>query len=592
MAMTQKKVIQKFMKSLDKTNLSGVSALDAAIRACSNFGSAQEVINNMIEDCRISSSADSFLKNYCGIKLSNSDTGAITGKDAGGSKVKTNKSIVPEDGSWKTFTGNSFTRNGVTFNLVDYNSQQSISYSSLNSVQKRIWNGLYTWWAKNALDLNSSSYGSNFSFTSKSSATTNAINFGFINEDSGALAVTTTWYTYTDPSYTVQLGMAVNTDYYSNLSSSDKNGYDSVSKQTYLDRVLAHEFTHAVMSANINNFVYLPSIIKEGMAEVTHGIDDQRGNIITYLANNAVKLKQSLQLGSSYEEVSGVPTANYAGGYMFLRYLAKQAASSSKSGKNIYNTTSYKNIKGSSRNDTIYGANNFGVTVSGGSGNDLISGTFSSSKIDGGSGNDRISLSGGNYGNTLHGGTGNDKIYGGSGDDKLYGDSGNDLLFGGAGNDTLKGGKGKDVFLCADGDGWDIITDYQNNIDEVHINSGAVQKAYWADGGKSVDFYFENGGFTVKNAKGKYVVVKNADGTTTNWDCRMAAKTISSQTVQDSDKNITDIFWPTDKIEFIRDDNIESITENGFSETTDYKLENQNFDTLNTKTSAITYATK
>ena len=39
------------------------------------------------------------MKTYCGIDLTNDDTGAITGADAGGSVVnKTATSIVPEDG--------------------------------------------------------------------------------------------------------------------------------------------------------------------------------------------------------------------------------------------------------------------------------------------------------------------------------------------------------------------------------------------------------------------------------------------------------------------------------------------------------------
>ena len=74
-------VIKNFMASLDQTNLSGESALDEAISACSNgaFSTIQEAIDQMVSDCRTSSSANAFLADYCGIDLNNADTGAITG---------------------------------------------------------------------------------------------------------------------------------------------------------------------------------------------------------------------------------------------------------------------------------------------------------------------------------------------------------------------------------------------------------------------------------------------------------------------------------------------------------------------------------
>ena len=44
MAITQLEVIKRFMASLDKTNLYGVKAFDEAVKACSNFTSAQDLI--------------------------------------------------------------------------------------------------------------------------------------------------------------------------------------------------------------------------------------------------------------------------------------------------------------------------------------------------------------------------------------------------------------------------------------------------------------------------------------------------------------------------------------------------------------------
>lgn len=107
---TQLEVIKAFMAALDTTTLKGTAALDEAIQACSNFSGIQAVITKMKSDIAATNNAEKFLKDYCGIDLSNTDTGAITGADAGGSKVKTAASIVPESGSLDTsFKENYFT---------------------------------------------------------------------------------------------------------------------------------------------------------------------------------------------------------------------------------------------------------------------------------------------------------------------------------------------------------------------------------------------------------------------------------------------------------------------------------------------------
>ena len=94
---TAQEVIKKFMKSLDTTNYSGVSALNQAVSVASGgyFTNIQSAITSMVNDCKSSSSSDTFLAK-CDINLDNEDTGAITGYDAGGSTVqKTANSIVP-----------------------------------------------------------------------------------------------------------------------------------------------------------------------------------------------------------------------------------------------------------------------------------------------------------------------------------------------------------------------------------------------------------------------------------------------------------------------------------------------------------------
>ena len=73
----------------DRQNDKGKAAIDEAIRACSSFTDIDDVISNMVYDRARSSSGDAFLQTYCGINLHNTDDGAITGSDAGGSSIKT-----------------------------------------------------------------------------------------------------------------------------------------------------------------------------------------------------------------------------------------------------------------------------------------------------------------------------------------------------------------------------------------------------------------------------------------------------------------------------------------------------------------------
>lgn len=95
-------------------------------------------INKMLADCKSYNNADSkngwknFLLEKCGIDFTNKDTGAITGSDAGGSTSKTTESIVPESGSLKKFTGDSFTVNGLKFKLAE-------SFDNLSDKEKFIW---------------------------------------------------------------------------------------------------------------------------------------------------------------------------------------------------------------------------------------------------------------------------------------------------------------------------------------------------------------------------------------------------------------------------------------------------------------------
>ena len=133
--------------------------------------------------------------------------------------------------------------------------------------------------------------------------------------------------------------MSINAKYY-NSSTVDPNGLSSNVNAGYLDRTLAHEMTHAVMAANIHYYANLPQIIREGLAELTHGIDDERYGDITKLAGNATLLSNSLRLSTAYNSVSGINAPDYSGGYMLLRYFAYQVAHSNSPFTNVADTYS------------------------------------------------------------------------------------------------------------------------------------------------------------------------------------------------------------------------------------------------------------
>ena len=99
-----------------------------------------------------------------------------------------------------------------------------------------------------------------------------------------------------------------------------------------------------------------------------------------------------------------------------------------------------------------------GITRVGGAGTDRLSGGASADRLWGAGGND-----------TLRGNGGNDQLSGDSGRDALVGGTGADRLDGGTGNDRLWGGQGADVFVFQQGDGRDVVNDFQNGVDRISV---------------------------------------------------------------------------------------------------------------------------
>ena len=417
MATSQLSVIKKFMSSLDTTTLSGTAALDAAVKYASNgyFSNIATAINKMIADCK-SLGATNFLLKKCGIILDNDDTGAITGSDAGGKTTKTADSVVPESGSLDTsFTGTSFTTNGLTFRLG--------KTTKLTSDETQIWQSLKTWWAKETLNLIKESYG--YSFSDKD-ATVKEILIVFENKANASYLAYSDYPKKVNGRYTLTL--TINRAYFKNLKSTDVNGISN--KKGYLDRTISHELTHSIMMAKVDNFKSLPLFIKEGLAELTHGIDDLRKDAIETLAKNPARLEKILSLTSN-------SIYTYAGGYMLLRYLAKQAAASNSTSTTTSTADNSKDVtvKGS----VLTVSENYSDTTL-----DLSKYSSSVKKVDATALSNGIKITGNSSANTIAAGKGNDTIYGGAGNDSLNGDAGNDKLYGGAGLDTIYGGAGND----------------------------------------------------------------------------------------------------------------------------------------------------
>ena len=447
---SQLDIIKKFMRSLDTTTSSGQTALNQAVKYSTGgyFSNINAAIKKMIADCK-KLGADKFLLQKCGINLSNTDTGAITGKDAGGSKIKTAESVVPESGKLDTsFKATSFTTNGVTFQLTK---------KSLAGNETYIWQALKTWWAAQSLKLIKESFGYTFQDTD---AAPKKISVVFKNESSKS------WLANMDNDNDA-LTLNINTAAFKKFTAGDKNG-QSTKYPVYLDRTIAHELTHAVMMAKVNNFDELPKFITEGLAELTRGIDDIRTSAIKSLAKNPSTLQNSLSMSTG-----GTTTYTYAAGYIFLRYLAKTGAEN-------FSATTSDDVTLKSKTLTV--GKNFSGTLDLDDYSEKIK-TVRASSLEKGI-----------------------LIYGNDNANLLIGGSGNDTLSGSKGNDTLKGGGGKNIFVYSEGD--DIISVWSAD-DKISLTAAISDTTL---NGSDVVFKIGSGSLTVKDAKGKTLNVITSAG--------------------------------------------------------------------------------
>ena len=199
----------------------------------------------------------------------------------------------------------------VTYNgryLLNQPYQEGVSANE-QEVEKFIIKGLSNEWLKQSLDLIQDSY--NLAFGG--GASVNKIDVNFEDTDSSVLAYVTNYYN-TSTGVTSKLSLTINMNYNKNMSLTDENGLTNHAGAGYLDRTIAHEMTHALMAANIKNFSNLPKYVKEGAAELVHGIDDERKYAISQLT--ASNFRATLESGDGEDP--------YAAGYVLLRYMAKE----------------------------------------------------------------------------------------------------------------------------------------------------------------------------------------------------------------------------------------------------------------------------
>ncbi len=524
---SQQSVIEQVMKSLDNaTTTAAAVAVNTAVNKASGgaFGTYFALIMHFIYDVKnyggtekseygegwdwkLDESSnkykqipmpgtDKFLKDFCGIDLTNDDTGSMSGYDVGGTKVKTAESIMPgkellADAEYPT--SGTTTINGLTIHWPDKN--------SLSSSQQLVVAGLYSYLAKAALDLVKESYEISYADSDVPSDLSH-MKLSFFYNSAGPVAT----------AGATQLN--INMYYFNDLDDNNWNWNN-------LGRSLAHEFTHGVMNANLDPWLWYNlgtdnrfAWLVEGLAELTQGLDDIRLKDICELSqvSNASELERVL---GNYS--SDVNNYHYAAGYMLLRYLAKQVADNSwhsKLPQGITGDTYLTNVTISSEAkgtfDVLYYGNRIKIinfdkdthnvkvwanelqniiyvdgtentvngddgddviiieggnkhTVSGGQGIDHITvgeDTGKDIKAYGDAGDDVIRawnrkgviINGGSGNDTLYGGSGKDEIYGDAGDDTLYGNAGSDTMYGSEGNDYLSGGAGNDRLYGDEGD--------------------------------------------------------------------------------------------------------------------------------------------
>ncbi len=202
----------------------------------------------------------------------------------------------------------------------------------------------------------------------------------------------------------------------------------------------------------------------------------------------------------------GIDTASYVGASVRVNLYMETGGTAGDAAGDTY--TDIENVIGSAHGDFIVG-DTLGNVINGAKGDDRLRGDDGDDTLIGGEGADdirggsgideanyedatvRVNLNlltggtagvaagdtfssienvvGSDFGDYIFGSNVDNILMGGDGADRLRGHKGNDTLIGGTGDDNLLGGKGVDEFIFNDGDGADVVVDFQNNVDLIRL---------------------------------------------------------------------------------------------------------------------------
>ncbi len=459
-------VIKKFVQTLVETTKQGTEAADEAFKEV-GAGTYSAFKSAFSSAKKSYSSYQDFFEQVCGIRINNTDTGAITGSDAGfSSTAKTAESIIPELGDAKELTDaeyNSFTVNGLTVNISYATTTQNKLLKNFDydeelylEKQKLVTRALYNWWVAESLDLINESLGISLA-DGKSSI--NEINIVFDYRKSNTSTTVETDFSY-DMGLASSATIKINANNLYDITADDKNGtlpqksyvYSEVYSHcpqftNYLDRLILMGLAEVALASNIAYANKLPNEISGGLCAIVGGIDESATN---------------------YKSFAGGTT----GGYAYLRYLAQNYSDGIPIGVSYNDKKTILTLTTDFEEKTLDLAN-FDGTVKNVNAAALKSGV---------------------------------KIIGNDLNNSLKGGSGDDTLDGGAGNDTLTGGKGNDLFIFSGGN--DVITDYAAG-DKISV-SGAIKKATVND--SDVVLTVGSDSLTVKNGANKTLTIINSAG--------------------------------------------------------------------------------
>ncbi len=189
-------------------------------------------------------------------------------------------------------------------------------------------------------------------------------------------------------------------------------------------------------------------------------------------------------------------------------------------------------IFGGDGNDEIFGGAGKDA-LHGGAGDDVIHASVDDASFDGGTGRDELVVQG-DEGVSINlkaasievfrGGVGDDfvngsgasedlQIDGGVGNDTMIGGTGNDLIQGGVGEDVLIGRAGADVFDFVNGDGTDVVVDFDIAEDMLRIDGNAIKPGLLGEG---VTVASAEGGVMLSYGSGDIVTLEGASFD--DWD--------------------------------------------------------------------------